>query len=119
MNVSVVAHCEEALHTPSGPGRRRAAAVLLWSITIFLALLFLAEGSTKLLFDAGTVHTFHKFGYPDWLVFAVGLLEFPGAVLIVFPRLALLGTALMAVDMVGAITTGIIQGIVPIILFSA
>jgi uncharacterized membrane protein YphA (DoxX/SURF4 family) len=100
-------------------GGRRAAVVLLRGITIFLALLFLVEGGTKLFLDAKTVATFHKWGYPAWLVFAVGLLEFPGAALIVIPRLALLGTALMAVDMVGAIVTGVVQGIVPIILFSA
>jgi uncharacterized membrane protein YphA (DoxX/SURF4 family) len=87
-------------------------------VTIVLALLFLVEGGSKLLLDAGTVRTFHTWGYPIWLVFAVGLLEFPGALLILVPRLALLGAALMVIDMIGAIGTGVIQGIVPIILFS-
>ena len=103
-------------HSPRGS---RAVSILLWSMTIFLALLFLVEGGSKLLFDAGTIKNFHKWGYPTWLVFVVGLLEFPGAILIVIPRLALLGTALLAVDMAGAIVTGAVQGILPIVLFSA
>ena len=99
--------------------RSRAASIALWAITIFLVLLFLVEGGSKLLFDAGTIKNFHKWGYPTWLVFVVGLLEFPGAILILFPRLALLGAALLVADMIGAIVTGLVQGIVPIVLVSA
>lgn len=98
---------------------RRAAIILLWALTAFLVLLFLVEGGSKLLFDAGTIKNFHKWGYPTWLVFVVGLLEFPGAILIAIPRFALLGAALLVADMLGAVVTGAVQGIAPIALFSA
>lgn len=97
----------------------RPLNILLWIITIFLVLLFLVEGGGKLILDAGTVRTFHKWGYPIWFVFLVGMLEFSGAVLISIPRFALLGAVLLIIDMIGAIVTGVIQGIAPIIFFSA
>ncbi|HZR42183.1 MAG TPA: DoxX family protein [Ktedonobacteraceae bacterium] len=98
---------------------RRIATTLLWIITIFLVALFLVEAGGKLLLDAKTVQVFLKWGYPAWFVVIVGILEFTGALLFLIPRFALLGAALLVIDMIGAIVTGIIQGIWPIIAFSA
>lgn len=101
------------------PWSRRTAPILLWIMTLFLVVLFLVEGGGKLLLDAGTVKVFLRWGYPTWFVVLVGILELTGALLLLFPRFALLGAALLVADMIGAIVTGIIQGIVPIIAFSA
>ena len=101
------------------PWSRRAAFILLWIMTLFLVALFLVEGGGKVLLDAGTVKVFLKWGYPAWFVIMVGIVEFTGALLLLVPRFALLGAALLVADMMGAIVTGIIQGIVPIIAFSS
>jgi uncharacterized membrane protein YphA (DoxX/SURF4 family) len=102
--------------TPRG---NRIVHILLWSVTILVVALFLVEGGAKLVLDPGTVRVFLKWGYPAWFVIIVGILEFAGAILILIPQLALLGAILLVVDMIGAIMTGVIQGIVPIIVFSA
>lgn len=100
------------------PWGRKTASILLWATTLVLVALFLVEGGGKLLLDAKTVSVFLRWGYPGWFVVTVGLLESMGALLLLFPRLALLGATLLVIDMIGAIVTGILHGIVPIIAFS-
>src|SRR4051812_32007086 len=44
-------------------------------------------------------------GYPHWFLYAVGFVEIAGALLLLLPRLAFWGAALMAGNMAGALLT--------------
>lgn len=79
--------------------------VLLWAVTIFLALVCLRSGLTKLPGDGFWVRDFQRWGYPGWFRLAVALAELASFALLLIPRLASIGAALFAVVMVGAIYT--------------
>ena len=79
--------------------------VVLWVITLFLALVCLRSGWLKVTGNIFWVRDFHRWGYPDWFRLAVGVAELISAVLLLVPRLASYGASLFAVVMLGAIFT--------------
>jgi uncharacterized membrane protein YphA (DoxX/SURF4 family) len=89
---------------------RVAGAVLLWAITIFLALVCLRSGVTKLPADGFWVRDFRRWGYPGWFRVAVGAAELAACALLLVPRLASYGAALFAAVMLGAIYTHAAHG---------
>jgi len=89
----------------------------LWSLTTLLALLFLAAGAWKFL-DPSVAKQFTAWGYPDWLRTLIGILEIGGGVILLFPRVAWEGAAILAVVMAGAVFTEVrfgdaVQAIAP------
>ncbi|MBC7930336.1 MAG: DoxX family protein [Rubrivivax sp.] len=84
---------------------RIAKEVLLWAVTIFLALVCLRSGLTKLPGDGFWVRDFQRWGYPGWFRLAVGVAELASFALLLIPRLASFGAGLFAVVMAGAIYT--------------
>ena len=79
--------------------------VVLWVITLFLALVCLRSGWLKVTGNIFWVRDFHRWGYPDWFRLAVGVAELLSLVLLLVPRLASYGASLFAVVMLGAIFT--------------
>ncbi|HET6671647.1 MAG TPA: DoxX family protein [Pyrinomonadaceae bacterium] len=79
--------------------------VLLWIITLFLALVCLRSGWLKVTGNIFWVRDFHRWGYPDWFRLVVGVTELASMALLLVPRLAAYGASLFALVMLGAIFT--------------
>ena len=79
--------------------------ITLWFLTVILALPLFSAGLPKLLGLGGWVALFAHFGYPAWLVPLVGIVEVSGVVLLFMPRFASIGATMIAVVMVGALTS--------------
>jgi uncharacterized membrane protein YphA (DoxX/SURF4 family) len=84
--------------------------VLLWALTIVLALIYLRTGVPKLTGSQAWVRMFEGWGYPDWLRLGVGGVEVAGAVLLLIPRTAVYGAAVLGVVMLGALYTHAAEG---------
>ena len=79
--------------------------VVLWLITLFLALVCLRSGWLKVSGNIFWVRDFHRWGYPDWFRLVVGITELISTALLLVPRLASFGASLFALVMLGAIFT--------------
>ena len=79
--------------------------VVLWIVTLFLALVCLRSGWLKVTGNIFWVRDFHRWGYPDWFRLVVGIAELISMALLLVPRLASYGASLFAVVMLGAIFT--------------
>ena len=103
--------------------KRRALTVMLWTLQIVSAALFLFSGTLKLSGAPMMVQMFGAIGLGQWFRYFTGGLEVISAVLLLVPSLARFGALAMAVTMVGAILTHlfIIGGnpAVPIALLAA
>jgi putative oxidoreductase len=69
------------------------------------AATFLLAGGSKLAGVAPMVEMFDKIGLGQWFRYLTGCLEVTGAILLLIPATVILGGALLAVTMVGAIAT--------------
>ena len=79
--------------------------VILWIITLLLALVCLRSGLLKLAGNVSWVRDFHRWGYPDWFRLVVGIAELASMALLLVPRFASYGASLFALVMLGAIFT--------------
>lgn len=79
--------------------------VVLWIITLFVALVCLRSGWLKVTGNIFWVRDFHRWGYPDWFRIAVGTVELTSMALLLVPRFASYGASLFAAVMLGAIFT--------------
>jgi putative oxidoreductase len=89
----------------SSQGRRRAAVIAIWTVTVLLALEFVLAGGGKFSTGGGWQREFIRWGLPAWFVPVVGAIEVGSALLILIPRFAALGAASLAVTMLGATAT--------------
>jgi putative oxidoreductase len=78
---------------------------ILWIVQILTAGMFLFAGGFTLAGAAAAVAAFDQIGFGQGFRYATGGLEVIGAILLLIPRTAALGAALLAVIMVGAIAT--------------
>ncbi len=85
----------------------------LWALTILLALLFLLVGSGKLLAEEAWAARFAGWGLPVWLALVIGVVEMTGALLLLVPRTASYGSALIISVMLGASATHLFNGELP------
>ena len=79
----------------------RAAIVTTWLLRIAVAVAFIGFGMGKFR-DPFWVRFFARVGFGQWFRYFTGIVEIGGGVLVVIPRLALVGFALLACTMVGA-----------------
>ena len=79
--------------------------VFAWALSILLTLAFLLAGVPKLLAVTSWIKKFTNWGYPRWSLALIGLLEVSGAILLLFPRFAVYGVALLIAIMLGAAYT--------------
>lgn len=82
---------------------------LVTILSLCLAGIFLGTGIGKVIGYSEMVTDFARWGYPEWLVVVASALEITGALLILAPRLATVGAALLAVSMSGAFVTHVIN----------
>jgi uncharacterized membrane protein YphA (DoxX/SURF4 family) len=81
----------------------------LWSLQILLAAVFLISGFGKLSGQPMTVEMFDKMGVGQWFRCVTGSIEVISAILLLVPRLAPIGAALLVCTMCGAIITHLIR----------
>ncbi|HVR39878.1 MAG TPA: DoxX family protein [Thermoanaerobaculia bacterium] len=89
--------------------KRVAKEIAVWLLTIFLVFLFARAGIAKFDDASGWSKMFRAIGFPVWFRILIGILEVGAAVLILIPRVAIYGTMLIGVVMLGAIGTQLVQ----------
>jgi len=103
--------------TPAVPSSR-LTDVTLWIATALLALPLLAAGLSKLLGQGGWIPLFAHWGYPAWLIPVVGIAEVLGVALLLVPRFASAGAAMIAIVMAGAALTHATHNEAPRVVFT-
>jgi uncharacterized membrane protein YphA (DoxX/SURF4 family) len=79
----------------------RTAVLTTWLLRIAVAVAFIGFGLEKFR-GAFWVQFFARLGFGQWFRYFTGVIEIGGGVLVVIPRLTLVGLAMLACTMVGA-----------------
>jgi putative oxidoreductase len=77
------------------PGASKARTIAIWTLRIFLGLIFLFVGTTKLTGTGNTVEYFTAIGWGQWFRYLTGTLDIVGAILLFFPRWTSYGAILL------------------------
>ena len=83
--------------------RASAVAELAWALQILAGTQFFLTGLDKLSDAPVMVQLFATVGFGQWFRYATGTIEVVSAVLLLIPRAAAIGAALLAMTMVGAL----------------
>ena len=81
----------------------RAKNAALWALQVLTAAAFLMAGFGKLSGQPMMVETFDKIGVGQWFRYVTGGIEVASAILLLIPRLTLVGAALLVCTMSGAV----------------
>jgi putative oxidoreductase len=99
---------------PSGRSSSALArVVVVWILSILTAVLLVAAGLPKILGQGGWTARFDRWGYPARFVVVIGVVEVVAALMLLIPRVAALGAAILAVVMLGAAGTHLVHGETP------
>ena len=90
--------------------RRIALDVILWVFALFLAWVFARQGIAKFSDDSGWARAFRAWHFPVWFRVCVGVAETAAALLLLTPRTAFAGAAIIIAVMLGAMGTHIWWG---------
>ncbi len=86
--------------------------ILLWLMCAYFAQSFLRNGIRKFdVVDGFWVGAFERWGYPMWFMVFIGVLETLGGAAILIPKTRVYGGLVLAVVMLGALTTRLIHGV--------
>jgi uncharacterized membrane protein YphA (DoxX/SURF4 family) len=77
--------------------------VIGWLLSLYLAYEFALSSIGNLTAKPKNIASFHTFGYPLWFMFLTGAIELLCALLVLVPRFAAYGAALIVCVMLGAI----------------
>ena len=80
-----------------------AKNVGLWALQIVTAAAFLMAGFGTLSGYPMMVETFDKIGIGQWFRYVAGAIEVASGILLLIPRMALVGAALLVCTMIGAV----------------
>lgn len=94
---------EEAMSDVKAPSKGKVIAT--WILSGLIALVMLMAGVSKLRGTEEQVKGFAAMGYPLWFLYAIGVVEVVGAILLLVPRTAALGVLLLGATMVGAVVS--------------
>lgn len=92
----------ELIVTPP-PARR--GHVVVWIAAIFVAVIFLIEGTAKFPESRLWVRVFDQIGFGQWFRYFTGAVEVTGALLLLAPATRIWGAVLLACTMCGALLT--------------
>ncbi len=82
--------------------RSKIAAVAVWVVSGLLTMAFVLAGMPKVLQAPVWVDKFDAWGYSKWFLAVIGAVEITAAVLLLIPRLAVLGVGVLTAVMLGA-----------------
>jgi putative oxidoreductase len=86
-----------------------AGWTVVWLMTLMLVFVFGNQGVAKFSDTSGWARAFAHWGYPVWFRLLIGVLEVLAAVLILWPRTAPIGAAIIIVVMLGGMGTHIVK----------
>lgn len=89
----------------------RWKTILLWTVSILLAAMFIQAGGSKLFGAQMMIENFARWGLPDWFRPVVGAVEVVGAALLLLPRTRFYGGTVLTGTMVGAVLTHVVSGV--------
>ena len=90
----------------------------IWLPTVLFSVLFIMQGLMKLSGMEMWVQRFRDYGYPDGFYLVAGVLELGGALLLLVPRTARIGAAVLGLVMLAAAATHLVQGETPNAFFT-
>src|SRR5262245_8779176 len=93
-----------------GSRRQILLEVVLWVFALFLAWVFVRQGTAKFSNTSGWAQAFTLWHYPVWFRVCVGIAETAAAALLLWKRTALAGAAIIIVVMIGAMGTHVYWG---------
>ena len=85
------------------PQASKGLNIVLWMLQILTAVIFLYVGILKLFSAPMLVQGFAIIGLGQWFRYFTGAIEVGGAALLLTPRLAAVGAALLTCTMIGAV----------------
>ena len=85
----------------------RLAAV--WIPTLFLVFVFAPQAWNKMSDTGGWAIAFRHWGYPTWFRILIGFVETTAALLLLWPRSAIVGAMLILAVMLGGTGTHIVK----------
>ncbi len=85
--------------------KRRAVGIVLWVLTVVIALGIGFAGAMKFLQPHRWDTLFAGWGYPMWASKLTGVVEMAGAVALLIPRTTVFATMLLGAVMLGALIT--------------
>src|SRR5262245_16353768 len=92
---------------------QRIDTLMTWLPRVAVAVAFLGFGSQKFSGDAMWIRVFDQIGVGQWFRYFTGTVQICGALLVLIPRTFLIGMALLACTMVGAMTFWIVVAHLP------
>jgi len=90
--------------------KRYLWSVLLWVPSLFLAYVFARQGYSKFSDTSGWARAFAVWHFPVWFRVLVGVWEVAAAVLVLVPKVAPVGAAMIALVMLGGMGTHVYWG---------
>jgi uncharacterized membrane protein YphA (DoxX/SURF4 family) len=84
------------------------AKAAVWAVTIFLAVVFVLQGSSKFSDTSGWTTSFMRWGYPRWFQLTIGALEIIAGMAVLVPKSAPIGAVIIVLIMVGAMWTHLV-----------
>lgn len=103
-------------------GKEKTYIVIRWILQVIMGILFIIAGAPKLLLQHEMwVERFEGWGYLGNFHYVVGFLELAGGLLLFFPRFMLYSAGMLAVIMIGAMGTVLMNGeplASPLVFFS-
>ena len=84
--------------------------VALWVFALFLAWVFIRQGTAKFSATSGWARAFEVWHFPVWFRVLIGALETTAAVLLLTRRTAFAGAVIIIVVMLGAMATHVYWG---------
>ena len=89
------------------------------ALSVALAVVYGFAGMAKLLGAEMMAERFALWGYPDVMMFAVGMIEVLGAVGLLLPKLASPAAIMLVLVMLGAMYTHLYRGFAPLAIVPA
>ena len=93
-----------------GNRRQLAIDVALWVFALFLAWVFIRQGTAKFSDTSGWARAFRVWHFPVWFRVLIGVLETSAALLLLTRRTAFAGAVIIIVVMLGAMGTHVYWG---------
>ncbi|MCI0331058.1 MAG: DoxX family protein [candidate division Zixibacteria bacterium] len=90
--------------------REKVTTVILWTIRVLAALVFIVAGSRKLMGGAGVMEMFQHWGFPDKFYYFIGGVETLGGIGLLIPKWTAYAAILLLGNMIGAIITHLTHG---------
>ena len=90
--------------------RQMAADIVLWIFALFLAWVFIRQGTAKFSDTSGWARAFRVWHFPVWFRVLIGVLETTAALLLLTRRTAFAGAIIIIVVMLGAMATHVYWG---------